>query len=535
MIVPKRMKNIDTNKFCTVLGITRDVFEKKLKEATDYSRYKASVFIKQMPLNEYAVLAERLYKYPGFYGQERTLRKYPSPIAAHLLGYISEIDEKTLNKNKSYQKGEYIGVSGLEQQYETMLRGKPGVEVLLVDVHNSVQGHYKNGAHDTISVNGTNLYISIDKDLQEYGEKLMQNKKGGIVAIEPSSGEILCMVSSPGYDPNLLIGRKRSDNYRMLVANDSLKPLFNRALMAQYPPGSIFKLVQGLIGLEEGAITEHTSFPCNKSLVGCHNHPTAFNLTRGIQYSCNPYFFNVFRSLIQQNKTKSIFKDSELGLEEWYKYVKRFGFGRKLGIDFPVEKTGIVPDVNYYDKIYGHGHWAFSTIYSLGIGQGELEINPLQMANLSAIIANHGYYYIPHFIKSNAKNMQVPSKYKQRMNTGIKPEYFDLVREAMRRVVEEPHGTARRARIQGITVCGKTGTAQNPHGDDHSVFIAFAPMKSPQIAISVYIENAGFGGSWAAPVASLMIEKYINKDISDTLKEGRIINADFIHVNDEKE
>lgn len=528
MVIPRRVKALDTLGFCKLIGITKDQFDEKIAKASEYSRYKASVFEKQISAESYAVIVEKLYQFPGFFAQERTLRKYPRGIAAHVLGYVSETNAETLKKDRSYKRGEYIGAIGLEKYYEKALRGKPGIQILVVDVHNTVQGSYENGSRDTLAISGTNLISTIDAGLQAYGERLMENKKGSIVAIEPETGEILTMVSSPSYNPNLLVGRKRSRNYNALARNDSLDPLFNRAVMAKYSPGSIFKIVQALIALQEGVINENTSFPCNKNLLGCHNHPYATNIQKAIQYSCNPYFFNVFKRLIQQGKEKSIFKDSELGLVNWRKHILSFGFGKDLHMDFPDVKSGNIPDVDYYNKIYGKHRWAFSTIYSLGIGQGEIEVVPVQMANLVAIIANRGWYCTPHLIKSIGGEDNKPKRFKKRFYTTVKKKYFETVAIAMQKVVSSPGGTARRAKIDSISVCGKTGTVENPHGEDHSVFIAFAPKDNPEIAIAVYVENAGFGGTWAAPIASLMIEKYLSGTIRNKEKEARILAQDFI-------
>ena len=354
----------------------------------------------------------------------------------------------------------------------------------------------------------------------------MNGEKGCIVAIEPSTGEILAFVSAPSYDPNLLVGRIRSKNYTKLT-HDTLKPLFNRALMAQYPPGSIFKIVQALIGMEIGVININTGFSCNKSLVGCHNHPHPSNISKAIQYSCNPYFYQVYKKIIQQGKKRNHYKDSRLGLAEWHNQALSFGLGQRLGIDLPSCRAGVIPDVSFYDKWYGKNRWAFSTIYSNSIGQGEVEVIPLQMANLAAILANRGYYYVPHFIKAVSGENSIDKKFTTRNYTNVSGEYFNVVADAMSAVVNQEGGTARRARISGIDVCGKTGTAENL-GIDHSVFIAFAPKENPKIAIAVYVENAGFGGTWAAPIASLMIEKFINDSIQKPLKEKRIFEADLI-------
>jgi penicillin-binding protein 2 len=531
MVTPRLVKEIDTIEFCKLLNISIEQFVERMKKATVYSRYKASSFEKQIPAEQFASISERLYKYPGFFEQKRTIRKYPMGVAGHVLGYVSEVDNNIIQRNPYYKRGDYIGVSGLEAYYEKELRGERGVTIYMKDVHNRIKGKYKDGKYDTLAVSGKDLITTIDLKLQAYGEKLMQNKKGSIVAIDPSTGEILAFISSPSYDPNTLVGRDRGKHFKALVQNDSLKPLFNRALMAPYPPGSIFKLVQSLIALQQGVITENTGFSCNKSFVGCHNHPMAGNLRQGVQFSCNPYFYMVFKRIVNQGKSGSIFKDTEIGLAEWEKHMESFGLGKRLEIDLPNIKSGRIPGVKYYDKIYGKGRWAFTTIYSISIGQGEVEVIPLQMANIAATIANRGYYITPHLVKAIGKEHYVLDEYKTKHFTTVDPKYFEVIADGMQRVVEEPGGTARRAKIDGITVCGKTGTAQNPHGEDHSVFIAFAPKDNPQIAISVFVENSGFGGTWAAPIASLLIEQYINGEVKRIKDEQRILEADIISGN----
>jgi len=529
MVVPKQVKEIDTIKFCQLLGLEFEDFRLKFNKAKKYSRYKPSIFEKEISSEEYAKIQEQLYEYPGFFVQTRTLRKYPRKSAAHILGYIGEVNQSNIDKNPYYRSGDYIGKSGIELSYEELLRGKRGVKRILVDVHNREKGSYNNGLSDTLAVTGQTIYTTIDAVLQEYGELLMKNKKGSIVAIEPKTGEILTLVSAPTYDPNMLVGRDVRKNYPVL-SKDSLNPLFNRALMAKYPPGSIFKTVQAMIGLQDGVITENSSFACNKALVGCHNHPTANSVAASVKMSCNPYYYNVFKRLIQQRRAKSIFKDSEIGLGIWEEKVKKFGFGIRLETDLPNIKRGSVPNVKFYNKWYGEGRWAYSTIRSLGIGQGEVEVIPLQMANLSATIANKGYYYVPHLIKQIKDNETIPLKFTKKHNIDIDEKHINTVIEGMYGVVYEPGGTARRARVHdSVIVCGKTGTAQNPHGEDHSVFIAFAPKENPQIAIAVYVENAGGGGSWAAPIAGLMIEKYLLDTISDKnkLREEYILKGDF--------
>lgn len=532
MVIPKQVKKIDTLAFCQLMELEYEEFIEKFNKARDYSRYKPSLFVKEISAIAYANIQEQLFKYPGFFVQTRTLRKYPRNSAAHILGYIGEVNQSTLENKPYYRSGDYIGKSGIEYSYEELLRGQRGVKRILVDVHNREKGSYKDGAFDTMAVTGITIKATIDIVLQEYGELLMQNKKGSIVAIEPKTGEILALVSAPNYNPNMLVGRDVRKNYPAL-SKDTLNPLFNRALMAQYPPGSIFKTVQALIGLQEGVISENSGFSCIKSYVNCHNHPSAGSVSASVKMSCNPYYYSVFKRILMQRKVKSIFKDSEIGLGIWEKKVKKFGFGQRLATDLPSIKSGFVPDVKFYNKWYGEGRWAFSTIYSLSIGQGEVGVIPLQMANLATIIANRGYYYTPHLIKKIDKTDTIPSQFRKKQKVGINKKYFEPIVEGMYGVVYEPGGTARRARIHdGIVVCGKTGTAQNPHGEDHSVFIAFAPKDNPQIAIAVYVENAGFGGTWAAPIASLMIEKYLTDSIStrNLTKEKRILEANLMNV-----
>jgi penicillin-binding protein 2 len=425
--------------------------------------------------------------------------------------------------------------------YEQQLRGKRGVKYYLQDAIGISTGQYEDGRFDTLAVQGQSITLSIDAELQAYGEKLMQNKLGSIVAIDPATGEILAMVSAPTYDPNLLVGRHLGENYGRLQ-QDSLIPLQNRSINSSYPPGSIFKTIMALIGMQEGVITENASFACNRNLSGCHNHPTAQNVSDGVKMSCNPYFISLTRRIIQQGKHKSIFKDAAYGLDIWAKYVESFGIGTDLHTDYPGMVRGNVPNTNYYDNEfpskrnpYGQYRWAFSTIQSISIGQGEVLITPLEMANIAAIIANRGYYYYPHFIKE-IEGSDIPRIYKKKNKTLVDSIYFAPVIDGMYRVVHEGGGTARRAKLDSIAICGKTGTVENfarwngkvVQLTDHSNFMAFAPMESPKIAISVFIENSGFGGTWSAPVASLMIEKYITGTVSDTAKENRIFNANLI-------
>lgn len=532
-IIPRQMQTFDTLELCNILDIDKKTLIKAIKKAKRYSYYKPSTIVKQISSETYGALQEKLFKYKGFFVQARTIRKYPEKTAAHVLGYIGEVNKKTTEKDPYYQAGDYIGISGIEKSYEKELRGIKGKRIYLVDVHNRIQGKFMDGKYDKPAISGKNLISTLDAGLQAYGELLMKNKIGSVVAIEPKTGEILCFISSPTYDPNLLVGRKRGKNYKKL-AQDSLNPLFNRALAAKYPPGSIFKTIQALIGMQLGLITPFTGFICNKALVGCHNHPSANTVQEAIKMSCNPYFYQVYKRIIQQGISKNMFEDAREGLKIWRKYVMSFGLGEKLNIDLSGMKAGFVPSVKFYDKWYGKKRWAFSTIYSNSIGQGEVEVVPLQMANLAATIANRGYYYTPHVIKSIGDSGKIRDEYTYYHKTLIDEKWFEPVINGMYDVVNSPGGTAHRAHIDSIVVCGKTGTAQNPHGEDHSVFIAFAPRDNPQIAIAVYVENSGFGGTWAAPIASLLIEKYLTGKISNKYKEKRILEADFIHKKKRK-
>lgn len=546
MVVPAQTAAMDTAAFCTDLGITREFFDDRMKTARNYSRRVPSVFLKQVSAETYALFQERLFHYPGFYVQPRTLRKYARPVGAHLLGYVSEVDEAQIKANSYYQMGDYIGTQGIESTYEKELRGTKGVKIYMVDVYNRIQGSYADGVMDTLAVQGTDIVSSIDIDLQEYGEQLMKFKTGSIVAIEPSSGEILSLVSAPNYDPGLLVGRVRSANYSKLLADTVFKPLFNRATMASYPPGSTFKPMIGLISLQEQAIQPSTEFTCNYGYhygsltVGCHGHASPLNLADAIATSCNSYFCQAFKKTLESPN----YSTTAEAYIKWRGYLSAFGFGQKLGTDLANELSGFIPEPSYYNRYYGENRWRPITIISLGIGQGEIGTTPLQMANMTAAIANRGFYFTPHIVKSIG-NKGIDAAFTTRHETGIDSLYFEDVILGMDQAVNgggKAGQTATVARLRDIVVCGKTGTAQNPHGDDHAVFVAFAPKDNPQIAIAVYVENAGFGASYAAPIARLMIEKYLNGGTVDKALEKRIMemdltekllqNADTVVVND---
>jgi len=527
MVIPGQVRQMDTTEFCQLLNITDSVFNLRLTTARKYSFHRPSIFISQITKEEFGFLEEKLFKYPGFFVQSRSLRKYPYPIAAHIFGYVGEVNSNEMAEDPYYKMGDYIGKSGLERFYEKELRGKKGVEIVMVDVHNREKGSYRDGKFDTISEAGKHLFMSLDYELQAYGELLMQNKIGSIVAIEPASGEILAFVSSPGYDPNLLVGRVRGKNFAALN-NDPLKPLFNRAVMGTYPPGSTFKMVNALVGLQEKVLNEFTYYSCagkSTSPIRCsHAHTTPLALQVAIEQSCNPYFWNVFRSIM----TSSRYRSTKEAYNAWRMHVSSLGFGVKFDTDIPFELNGNIPSADYYDRIYTPGRWNSMTIRSLSIGQGEILVTPLQLANIAVIIANKGHYYPPHFVRAIGEKTNEIESYKQKVVTSIDPKHFIIVQEAMLDVFEGSHGTARWSRLPGVEVCGKTGTVENPHGKDHSMFIAFAPRENPQIAISVIIENAGFGSTWAAPIASLMIEKYLNDTITRPHIEQRMVEGHLI-------
>ena len=469
-----------------------------------------------------------MYKYKGFKLIERFVRNYPGNCGAHLLGYVREVDRNILSKKPYYQPRDLIGISGLEKQYETYLRGIRGENQYLKDAHGNLQEILVENSGQS----GRDLTSTIDLKLQQYGERLMQNKIGSIVAIEPNTGEILALISAPSFNPNKLTGDSMSFHWRELALNDSTNPLFNRALLSKYSPGSIFKMVQGLTAWEKGVIDQNTKIYCDKNIVGCHNHKKVQSLADALKYSCNPYFYETFKRISTSQEGEDIHIKSKIGLTDWSKYVKSFGLGMDLKMDFPTYSIGNIPDSNVYNKMYkGIMNWNYRTCNTLSIGQGEMQITPYQMANLACVMANRGHYYYPHFVK-NIKGERMHIRYKTKQHTKINPNKFEYIVNAMQQVIEGEGGTARRAKIDGITVCGKTGTVENSHGEDHSVFIAFAPRENPKIAIAVFIENGGYGGYWSAPISSLMIEKYLTDSISNNRKEKRILDANLIPKNE---
>jgi penicillin-binding protein 2 len=530
MIAPYELKPFDTLELAGILGMDMIKMRAGIKKAFG-PKFRREPFIKQLSPENYAQLQEKLFKFPGFYVRSRTLRRYNKEFAAHLFGYVGEVDEKIMAANSQYALGDYIGISGIEGYYEKFLEGHKGQEVLLVDVHGRVKGPYQGGRFDEDATVGKNLVSTIDGDLQEYGETLMRNFKGSIVAIEPSSGEILALISAPTYNPSLLVGRQRTANYAKLQADPQM-PLFNRALMANYPPGSTFKPFQALVGLQEGVITPSSTFSCHEGFfgkgihMGCHVHPSPLDLVHGIENSCNAYFCNVFLRIIQNPK----YKDTEEAYSAWRKYALAFGFANRLNSDFNNELKGNIAPVSYYDKYFGPHRWSAATINSLSIGQGEVLLTPLQLANMTATIANRGYYITPHVVKKIEGIDTIENRFYKKHVVPVDTENFGIVIRGMELSVNGA-GTSTIARLPNIVVCGKTGTAQNPHGQPHSVFIAFAPKNNPKIAILVFVENGHFGATYAAPIASLMIEKYLTDSISPARKyiEERMLNSNLLY------
>ncbi|WP_321481300.1 penicillin-binding protein 2 [uncultured Bacteroides sp.] len=542
-IVPKEIENLDTLDLCETLNITRSYFVKRMADIANrrlnpgYSKYTHQLFMTQLSAEECGFFQEKLFKFSGFYIQRRTIRQYAYNVAAHALGDIGEVSERDIKADDYYTGGDYIGKQGVEKSYEKYLRGEKGVEVLLRDAHGRIQGHYMNKALDKRPIPGKDLTLGLDIDLQILAEKLMKGKKGSVVAIEPSTGEILCFVSAPSYDPSIMVGRQRGKSHHDLERNP-LKPLFNRSLMAAYPPGSTFKPAQGLIFLQEGIVDANTQFPCYHGFVvpglrvGCHSHPSPISFSNALSTSCNSYFCWGLYRMIDNKKYGS----SAEALTVWKDYMVSMGFGYKLGVDLPGEKRGLIPNAEFYDKIYGHGRWGGLRIIHTAIGQGEILLTPVQMANLAATIANRGYFITPHIVKK-IQDTPLDTLYRSRRYTNIDRKYYELVVKGMRgAVVGTPYGsTCRGINLPDIEVCGKTGTAQN-RGKDHSIFMGFAPMNHPKIALSVYVENAGFGATWAVPIAALLVEKYINGSIAPEriARVDEISNTNLIQYGSQK-
>lgn len=526
MVVMNEQIGVDTTDICQSLGITTEWYEKRMEEIKDrhrnpgYNSYTQQLFMSQLSAEECSRFQEKIFRFPGFSIQKRSIRQYRFPYAAHILGDVGEVNQSELDDDEYYRRGDYIGKQGVERSYEKQLRGEKGTEILLRDARGRIKGHYMNGQLDNAPIPGKNLTLGIDIDLQALGERLMQGKKGSIVAIEPSTGEILCMVSSPTYDPRILVGRQRGRSHAML-SQDTRHPLLNRAIMGQYPPGSTFKTGQALTFLQEGIITPSTPFPCSHGFhfghlkVGCHGHASPLPLVPAIATSCNAYFcwglYHMF-----SNRTK--YKNVQEAMTRWKDYMVSMGFGYKLGIDLPGEKRGMIPNAQFYDKAY-RGSWNGLTVISISIGQGEVNLTPLQIANLGATIANRGYYYIPHVVQK-IQDEKLDTLYTRKHHTMVEERYYETVVEGMRRSVLG--GTCRSANNPWYEVCGKTGTAQNPHGQDHSVFMGFAPRNNPKIAICVYVENGGWGANYGVPIGALMMEQYINHHLSPASEQKAI-------------
>lgn len=529
MVVPREMKEIDTLEFCQLLNITKETFIKKIEKAIVYSPRLPSVFLAQLNKKEYAGFQEKERKFEGFYAQKRALRDYQVDYGANIFGFITQVNEGIIKKQPYYNSGDLIGRQGVEQEYEETLRGVKGVKYLLRDKHNKIIGPYKEGLFDTIAKQGNDLTLTIDAELQKYGTELMINKRGGIVAIEPKTGEILALVSAPTYDPALLVGRQRSKNYTALYYDSIAKPLYDRGLQAEYPPGSPFKIVTGLIGLQEEVIDEQTTFYCNHGFnfgrfMGCHCGLHTLQLNNGIYKSCNSYFGNVYKKTIEK------YKDSYYSVDNWNNHVKSFGLGQFLGTDMPTGRKGLVPNSKLYKRVYNGAVIRSSYIISNSIGQGEVLTTPIQLANMMAVVANKGYYYTPHIVKS-VKGQKLDKKFTTKHQSTIDEKHFDPVIKGLEDVYN--FGTASGLKVEGLRICGKTGTAENKirvagktyQLKDHSIFVAFAPAEDPKIAIAVFIENGYWGSRWAGPIATLMIEKYVNGEISRTDLETRMLNG----------
>ncbi len=528
LVVPKDLIIQDSSAFALLLGIDQTELTTRLQQCRKYSMVKPSLLAKQYSFEEFSSMSNALIDYPGIIIQPRTVRSYPFSSASHALGYVGEISKSLLENQEEnfYVQGDYVGISGLEKTYEGELRGKKGVKYVLVNVRGIVKGSFQDGEFDTASIAGEDIHSTIDITLQHYAENLMLGKVGSVVAIEPSTGEVLAMVSSPNYDPNLLTGAEYSKNFAAL-STDSMVPLFNRSIMAMYRPGSIFKIAQALVGLQEGVIIPETRIPCNRDIVGCHGAHTILDLHGAITNSCNPYFMGVMRRVVNQNKSTNTFTDSRLGLEIWNKHIKSMGLGATLGIDIPNEKRGLMPNPEYYDKAYGGRPWKYSNIYSISIGEGENLVVPLQMANFACIAANRGYFYTPHFVKGIGPTQKPVKQFTEKRYTSIDSAHFKIVVDAMESVVRFGTGSYR-AQLKDDVLCGKTGTVQNKNKEDHSVFIAFAPKDNPRIAVSVYVEHSGQGARAAAAIASLVIEKYLYGQTKRPWIEDYALKGEFL-------
>lgn len=533
MVVMNDQRGIDTLDFCQTVGITKDFYIKRMdeiKSKISYSRYTPQLFMSQIPAEEFSVFREKLFRFKGFSVEKRSVRHYTTGLGAHLLGDVGEVNDKDIANDDYYQSGDFIGKLGVERSYEKELRGEKGMRIMLRDVHGRTQGHYQNGKYDKAPVPGKDVTLSIDLDLQALAERLLEGKLGAIVAIEPSTGQILCMASSPTYDPRLTVGRNRG-KYHQQLSRDPMRPLLNRAIMGTYPPGSTFKITQALMGLQEGSITPEIAFPCHHGFnykglhLGCHGHASPINLVPAIGTSCNAYFcWNLYRMFSNKRKYGSV----QNAMNCWKDHMVDMGFGYKLGIDLPGESRGMIPNANYYDDHYRKS-WNALTVISISIGQGEVTATPLQIANLAATVANRGHYYVPHIVRS-IRGGQIDSLYTHPHHTTINPRWYNYAVAGMRKAVLS--GTCHAANIPGIEVCGKTGTAQN-RGHDHSAFMGFAPMNSPRIAVVAYIENGGFGAVYGVPIGALIMEQYLNGSLSPSSeKKAQVIQNRHIKYGD---
>lgn len=523
LVIPRQVEEFDTALMCNLLDVDTAYIVKYLEKARRYSPYQPSIFYGMMSDDRYASIQEELYKFKGFFTQKRVLRDYPIHSAGNVVGFIGEVNERFIKNHPGYSMGDLTGQGGIDKSYEDILKGKAGVRYTMVDNHNREVGSFMNGQFDTLPIPGKDVRSTIDIRLQELGEKLMAGKRGSIVALEPSTGEILALVSAPSYDPNLLIGRQRSVNYTQLYRDSINKPLFDRALLAEYPPGSPFKTINALIGLQEGTLFPSTSYTCHGGFhfgslhVGCHCGGGAMALRRSIEKSCNNYYCNVFKRIIENYPT------AQEGMDAWSNHVKSFGLGQFLNNDLPTGRKGLVPNSDYYNRAFGYTRWKAVSTISLAIGQGELLLTPIQMANFTAAIANRGYYFTPHIVKEIDGEPITDPQYTEPKYTTIDPKHFPVVIDGMFDVFES--GTARASRIESIEICGKTGTAENPHGQDHSIFIAFAPKDDPKIAIAIVVENGYWGSRWAAPIASLLTEFYLTGEITRPEMMERMVNG----------
>jgi len=518
VVMNEERRHTDTLELCRTLNITKEEYEQRMEKIKDrsrnpgYSRFTQQLFYSQLSDKDFSIFQEKLFRFPGFYVQRRSIRQYQYPFGAHVLGDVAEVSPSDIEKDDYYQPGDYIGKQGIERSYEKELRGEKGVEILLRDAHGRIQSKYQNGQFDRRPVAGRNLTLSIDIELQALGERLMQGKRGSIVAIEPSTGEVLCLVSAPSYDPRLMIGKQRGKNHAMM-AQDKNKPMLNRAIQGQYPPGSTFKTSQGLTFLSEGVISPSTPFACHHGFyyrglhVGCHGHASPLSLVPAISTSCNGFFC---WGLYYMMGNRSKYPNVQTAMNRWRDYMVSMGFGYKLGIDLPGEKKGLIPNASFYDKAY-KGSWNGLTIISISIGQGEVNLTPLQIANLGATIANRGYFYTPHVVKK-IQGMPLDTTYTNRRQTMAKRKAYDYIVEGMRS--SALRGTCAALGRYNFEACGKTGTAQN-RGHDHSVFMGFAPMNSPRIAVCVYVENGGWGADYGVPIGGLIMEKYLNGKLSE--------------------